>query len=57
MKSLSIKTQAKERLGDILDYSIILPNYSQESYWRTFFLRGKRRTDTERDIQDRKPLP
>ena len=38
-------------------YSIILPNYSQESSWRTFFLRGKRKIDSEPDIVDRKTLP
>ena len=38
-------------------YSIIVPDYSQESSWRTFFLRGKRRIDSECDIQVREALP
>ena len=56
---MPIKTQAKERLGDVLPfcYSIILPDYFQESSWRTFFLRGKRRIDSEPDIQVREALP
>ena len=40
-----------------LYYSIILPNYSQESSWRTFFLRGKRRIDSERVIPVMEALP
>ena len=41
----SYKKKDKERLGDLLylDDSIIVPHYSQESSWRTFFLRGKKR--------------
>ena len=38
-------------------YSIILPDYSQESSWKTFFLGGKRRIDPEPDIPDREALP
>ena len=38
-------------------YSIIVPDYSQESSWRTFFLRGKKRIDTKPDILDREALP
>ena len=38
-------------------YSIILPDYSQESSWRTFFLRGKKRIDTKHDIPYREALP
>ena len=36
--------------------STALLDYSQESSWRTFFLRGKRRIDTEHDIQVREAL-
>ena len=35
----------------------IIPDISQESSWRTFFLRGKKRIDTELDIPDREALP
>ena len=38
-------------------YSIIVPDYSQESSWRTFFLREKKRIDSEPDIPDREALP
>ena len=34
-----------------------LPNYSQASSWRTFFLRGKRRIDLETDIPVSETLP
>ena len=37
--------------------SIILHIYSQESSWRIFFLKGKRRIDTELDIPYREALP
>ena len=37
-------------------YSIILPDYSQESSWRNLFLRGKI-IDKELDIPDREALP
>ena len=40
-----------------LEDSIILPDNIQESSWRTFFLRGKRKADTEPDILDREALP
>ena len=53
------KNQAKERLGDLLSFSDskILPDYSQESSWRTFFLRVKRIIDSEPDIPERETLP
>ena len=58
MKSLPIKTQAKERLGNhLLVDSTILSNYSQESPWRTFFLRGKMRIVSELDIPVMEALP
>ena len=38
-------------------YSIILPDYSQESSWRTFLLRGNRRIDSEPNIPNREALP
>ena len=49
-------------LGDLPIYisfkdSIILPDNIQESSWRTFFLKGKRETDTEPDIPERESLP
>ena len=31
-------------------YYIILPDYSQKSSWRTFFLRGKRIIDSKSNI-------
>ena len=40
-----------------LEDSIILPHNIQESSWRIFSLRGKRKTDTEPDIPDREALP
>ena len=36
-------------------YSMILPNYSQESFWRTYF--PKRKEDTGPVIPDREALP
>ena len=39
-KSVYRNTSQREAWGSF-DYSIILPNYSQESSWRAFFLRGK----------------
>ena len=59
MKSMSIKSQAKERLKDDLyfRYSIILPDYSPRSSWRKFFLRGKMTIDSKPDIPLREALP
>ena len=49
-------TRDRETWGSF-DYSIILLDYSQESSWRTFFLRGKMRIDSEPDILVREALP
>ena len=40
-----------------LEDSIILHDNIQERSWRIFFLRGKRKTDTEPDIPYREALP
>ena len=40
-----------------LENSIILHDNIQESSWSVFFLRGKRKNDTELDIQHRESLP
>ena len=37
------KSPSQREAWGSLDYSIILPDYSQESSWRNFFLRGKRK--------------
>ena len=38
-------------------YSIILPDYSQESFWRTYFPKRKEDIDTGPVIPDREGLP
>ena len=53
----SYKKPSQREAWGPLCYSIILPDYSQESSWRTFFLRGKRRIDSKLDILDREALP
>ena len=35
------KNPGQREAWGYFDDSIILPNYSQESYWRAFFQRGK----------------
>ena len=41
-KSIYKDPRQREAWG-YFDYSTILPDYFQESLWRTFFLRGKRK--------------
>ena len=40
-KSSSYKDPRKREAWGYFDYSMILPDYSQESSWRAFFPRGK----------------
>ena len=48
----------REARGSLPSFGVlILPDYSQESSWRTFFLRGKRRIDLELDIPVTEALP
>ena len=49
-------TTQREAWGSF-ENSRILPNYSQESSWRTFFLKRKKETDTVPIILDREALP
>ena len=55
-KSAYKNPRQREAWGSFV-HSIILRDYSQESSWRTFFLRGKKETDTEPIIPDRKSIP
>ena len=56
-KKFAYKYPRQREAWGSFDYSIIPPDYSQETSWRTFFLRGKRRTDKKPNIPDRKALP
>ena len=38
----SYKNPSEREAWGYFCYSIILPDYSQENSWRTFFLRGKK---------------
>ena len=53
----SYKDPSQREAWGSFDYSIILPHDIEESSWRTFFLRGKRETDTKPNILDSEALP
>ena len=52
------KERCQREAWGSFDFPSILPDYySQESSWRAFFPRGKRKTSTEPVIPDREALP
>ena len=56
-KKYAYKNPSQREAWGPFYYSIIVPDYSQECSWRTFFLREKKRIDTEPDIPYREALP
>ena len=55
-KNSTYKNPSQREAWGYFCYSIILSDYSQESSWRTFFLRGKMRIDLEHDIPVKESL-
>ena len=57
IENSSYKNPSQREAWGYIYYSTILPDYSEESSWRTFFLRGKMRLDSEPNIPYREALP
>ena len=55
-KKYSHKNPSQREAWGYFAYSRILSDYYRESSWRTFFLRGKMRTNSKPDIPIREAL-